>query len=88
MNILKKIAAIFLIILGTTLAIITLVSSLNITSDITNRIRENTSNGIGYAIGSLIGIAIFIAISFFTVKFGLKLIKNKKPNQNSYSEVD
>lgn len=77
MNVLKKLAGIFLILFASILSLATLVSGFKSIGEGISETRKSGIYGLGYAAGSLFAIVLSIVLIFFMMKFGFKLIKNK-----------
>lgn len=78
MKIFKKIAGILLLLFAGLLTMALLVSSLNSIKDCSEKFQSSSTDGYAFLLGTLIAIGIFIAIIYFLVKFGLKLVRKKK----------
>lgn len=87
MNLLKKIARIFLILLAVVFSLSILGSTINAIEKSIEKIKESAVFGLGYALGSLLVIVIFVVIIYFMLKFGLKLIKKKTVVIESIDEI-
>jgi|GEM_PF-5269086 len=87
MDLLKKLAGIFLLLFAALLSLATIVSAFNSIIDIKDEINKSTSEGLGYAFGSMLVTVLFVAIIFFMVKFGMKLIRRKTVEVESIDEI-
>jgi|LakMenEpi03Aug12_release.lakeMendotaPanAssembly.Ray.scaffolds.fasta_scaffold2898151_1 hypothetical protein len=86
MNVLRKIAGVLLLIIGGILLIGTLATIPNGISESIKKVKES-SMGLAFAFGTLVGIAIFGILIFFSIKYGLKLIKKKSAEVDSIDEI-
>jgi len=87
MDLLKKLAGIFLLLFAALLSLATIVSAFNSIIEIKEEINESTSEGLGYAFGSILVTVLFAAIIFFMAKFGMKLIRRKAVEVGSIDEI-
>jgi hypothetical protein len=87
MNIFKKTTGVLLLVFAALFSIAVLASFLNGIVESSKEINKSTTSGIAYAFGSLITLAIFVAILYFIIKLGLKLIKKKNTRINSIDEI-
>lgn len=86
MKVLRKIAGVLLLIFAGILTIATLATIPNGISESIKKIKES-SIGIAFAFGTLVGIAIFGVLIYFSIKFGLKLIKKKNVEIDSIDDI-
>jgi len=77
MELLRKLAGIFLILFASILSLATIVSGFKSIGEGISETRKSGINGLGYVVGSLFVIILSIVLIFFMMKFGLKLIKKK-----------
>jgi Ca2+/Na+ antiporter len=82
MEILKKAAGFFLILIAVSILIAMAATLPNSIEQCTAKFQESGNIGIAYLFGSLIGNAIFILILLFLVKKGLKLIRKTSKSNN------
>ena len=87
MNIVKKMAGILLLLIAALLSLGTLMSIFGGINDSIKEIKKSTTMGISYAFGSLVGAIILVAIIYYIIKLGLKLIKGKSPIIDSIEDI-
>lgn len=87
MNIVKKMAGILLLLIAALLSLGTLMSIFGGINDSIKEIKKSTTMGISYAFGSLVGAIILVAILYYMIKLGLKLIKGKSPIIDSIEDI-
>ena len=87
MNILKKITGVLVLLIAALLSFGTLMSIFGGINDSIKEIKKSTTMGISYAFGSLVGAIILVAIIYYIIKLGLKLIKGKSPIIDSIEDI-
>ncbi len=87
MNIVKKMAGILLLLIAALLSLGTLMSIFGGINDSIREIKKSTTMGISYAFGSLVGAIILVAILYYMIKLGLKLIKGKSEKIDSIEDI-
>ena len=73
MSIVKLIAGIILFVAGLFLSLAVIFSL----TELRPKVDFSNANGIGYFVGSVIMVIIFTAVSFFMMKYGVRLTKRK-----------
>ncbi|MBD3583993.1 hypothetical protein [Flavobacterium selenitireducens] len=87
MRVFKSISGILLLTLAALLSFGTIMGVFNAVSDIMQQPEGSEKRSIPYAIGTLLGFAIFVAIIYFLMKFGLKLLRKKADVKESLDDI-